>query len=317
MARLNINELINVRGLKKAIENYSKVRGMTLEEISECLVFAINNFLAEISDKRKVKFKKDLLILYQEDRVDQDNVSQELNIPNKNHFNYLINQKITQQIKVVKIKHFEGNFDTKNLGLIEVKLVRAGKDFLIANYQDLEVYLNDKELIKRDRINVGDILKVLVKDYVKNGNEIRLIGTRKGTNFIHSLFCDLIPEIQEGTIEISQIAREEGIKTYIVVKAYNAFINPLKAVIGVNGSRIKEIKRYVPERIEILEWTPDFKNFVLKVFKENILTCHLVNDQAVLSLLRIGSPTFPELEISLLSKLFPNYQLTYKFQDRK
>lgn len=107
-------------------------------------------------------------------------------------------------------------------------------------------------LIRGDRIKEDSFIKVIPEIILLNGDEIRMKATRRGITYIEELIKDEVPEVKEGIVLIKHIQRKEGIKTYIVVQSTNDFLDPIKSLIGIQGSRINEIKRNLPERLEII-----------------------------------------------------------------
>ena len=138
---------------------------------------------------------------------------------------------------------------------------------------------------------------MIPKEIIRNKNEIRISATRKGTLFIEKLIKDLIPEINEGIVEIKHIARIDGAKTYLIVNSQESdFISPSRSIIGVGGNRIMEIKKYLPELIEVIDYSSDPQIFIKSLFKKNLINMSYNQHKKTISLLikEINSKNFPE-----------------------
>ena len=88
------------------------------------------------------------------------------------------------------------------------------------------------------------------------GPEIHLTRTHK--NFVKRLFEIEVPELVEGTVEMTAIAREPGLRTKVVVAARQPGVDPVGAVVGMRGSRVQAVVEDLGgEKIDIIAHTDD------------------------------------------------------------
>ena len=137
-------------------------------------------------------------------------------------------------------------------------------------------------------------------------NEPRYVGTRRGEDFVLLLLKEIIPEIEEGRVQIALIVREEGIKTYVVARSSDPFISAAKSIIGPQGSRIAEIKKQIPERFEIIEFKMDKEDLLIEIFKKNLISLSFKDEVAYIEAIAVGTKSFPLLEIKVFNHFFPN-----------
>jgi N utilization substance protein A len=118
--------------------------------------------------------------------------------------------------------------------------------------------------IPSDNFKVGDRLKVYV-------SEVRSVDTRGPIvdlsrvhpGFVKCLFETEVPEIADGTVVISGIAREAGSRTKIAVSATDPNVDPIGACIGNRGMRINAILAELGnEKIDIIRYHEDPAEYI-------------------------------------------------------
>lgn len=90
-----------------------------------------------------------------------------------------------------------------------------------------------------------------------------LVVSRRHPEMVKKIFSLEIPEIQNGTVEIKNVAREAGSRTKIAVFSSVANIDPIGACIGQRGSRIQTIIGELGgEKIDVIKWEEDQGRFI-------------------------------------------------------
>ena len=67
--------------------------------------------------------------------------------------------------------------------------------------------------------------------------------SRSDNHFLNKLFEMEVPEIEDGIIDITAIARQPGDRAKIIVKSNDRRIDPVGACVGMRGSRIQAVVR--------------------------------------------------------------------------
>jgi N utilization substance protein A len=102
---------------------------------------------------------------------------------------------------------------------------------------------------------VNDRIKAVVMDVRKQGHRVKIVLSRCHPDFVRALFEQEIPEIQDRTIEIKQVAREAGYRSKVAVSSIDMKVDCVGACVGVRGSRIKNVIDEINgERIDIVRW---------------------------------------------------------------
>lgn len=113
-----------------------------------------------------------------------------------------------------------------------------------------------EDQIESERYYPGTRIKALLREVTlgPKGPEIRL--SRTSPQLIVALFQQEIPEINNGVVEIKEIAREPGSRVKIAVTSTNDAIDPIGSCIGQRGTRIQTIIRELGgEKVDVIEWS--------------------------------------------------------------
>ncbi len=124
-------------------------------------------------------------------------------------------------------------------------------------------------LLKENQIpgesyRVGDRLKVFVSEVHSGearGPLVTLSRTHPG--LVQRLFELEIPEIQDGTVVIMNVAREAGVRTKIAVMSRDENVDPVGTCIGNKGMRIAAVLDEIGnEKIDVIPYSEDLATFV-------------------------------------------------------
>jgi N utilization substance protein A len=87
--------------------------------------------------------------------------------------------------------------------------------------------------------------------------------SRSHPNFVRRLFALEVPEVADGTVEISGLAREAGHRTKMAVRSTVPGVNAKGACIGPMGSRVRSVMNELGgEKIDIIDYDEDPTAFV-------------------------------------------------------
>ena len=87
--------------------------------------------------------------------------------------------------------------------------------------------------------------------------------SRKNYGFVKRLFEHEIPEVANGTIIITQVVREAGIRTKVALYSTNDRIDAIGSCIGEKGSRIAGIlKELKGEKVDLVLYSEDPAEFI-------------------------------------------------------
>lgn len=130
------------------------------------------------------------------------------------------------------------------------------RDNVYINIDRVELRLPKLEQIPSERYRRGGTIRALIKsvDLTPKGPDI--IVSRADNDFLIRLFEMEVPEIEDGIIEIKNVARAPGDRSKIIVFSHDRRIDAVGACVGMRGSRIQSIVRELSgEKIDIINWS--------------------------------------------------------------
>ena len=120
--------------------------------------------------------------------------------------------------------------------------------------------------------------------------------SRSHPGLVKGLFALEVPEIADGTVDITAIAREAGHRTKIAVRANAAGVNPKGACIGPMGQRVRAIMGELNgEKIDIVDWSEDPAEFV----KHALSPAKVSSVEVIDELARAARVIVPDYQLSL------------------
>ncbi len=141
-------------------------------------------------------------------------------------------------------------------------------------YVDLgktEGVLETSQQAPGDVYTPGERFKVYVLEVVadrrlarpgeKYGPQVSVSRTHPG--LVKRLFELEVPEIQNGIVQIKEIAREPGSRTKMAVHSTEVMVDPVGSCVGPRGQRVDRVVTELRgEKIDIIKWSPDPAEFV-------------------------------------------------------
>jgi transcription termination/antitermination protein NusA len=121
------------------------------------------------------------------------------------------------------------------------------------------------EQIQGERYYPGQRLKVFLKDVERGFRGPQLVVSRGNTQFVEWLFRAEVPEMENGAVEIKQIAREAGVRTKLAVTSTVPGVDPVGTFVGGHGTRVNAVMGEIgeQEKIDIVVWNDDPATFIV------------------------------------------------------
>ena len=172
-------------------------------------------------------------------------------------------QVMTQKIREAESEGVFTEFQARKGDLITATVQRVDNGTAIVTVAkdnksaggSVEAILPRSEQIPGETHQVNDRIKAVVMDVRKQGHRVKIVLSRCHPDFVRALFEQEIPEIQDRTIEIKQVAREAGYRSKVAVSSIDMKVDCVGACVGVRGSRIKNVIDEINgERIDIVRW---------------------------------------------------------------
>jgi len=144
-----------------------------------------------------------------------------------------------------------------------------GRDVYLDLGQHAEGWLPPSEQVPGEEYSRrSPPMKVYIVDVKKTPQGTLIKVSRSRKELVQKLLELQVPEIQDGIVEIRGVARKPGVKTKVAVASRDRNVDPKGACIGNRGLRIREIIRELHgERVDIVRWSPDIKEFVAEALQ--------------------------------------------------
>ena len=147
-----------------------------------------------------------------------------------------------------------GYYQRERNGNIYVDLGNAGR---------LEGVLPLKYQSKLEFYEKNDRIKALIVEIKKTNSGLQLVLSRSDPKLVSSILEKEVPEIADGTVEITKIVRDAGYRTKIAVYSKHEEVDPVGACVGLKGVRIQNvIRELLNEKIDVLRWDSDPTVFI-------------------------------------------------------
>ena len=154
------------------------------------------------------------------------------------------------------------------------------KEILLLDDEGNELLLPKNEQIPSDFYRKGDTVRAVVLRVDNLNNNPKIILSRTSPLFLHRLFEQEVPEINDGLITLKRVARIPGERAKIAVESYDDRIDPVGACVGVKGSRIHGIVRELRnENIDVINYTSNIELFIKRALSPATVSSLILNEE--------------------------------------
>ncbi len=234
------------------------------DEIGEVEVFQFKEVVDEIADK-------DVEIGFEEaQKLDPDcQIGDSLGIKmDMAEFGRIAAQSakqvIIQRMKDAEREMVFEDFKDRKGEVINGIIQRHDRSGVVVNLGRTEAFLPHHETVPRESYRAGDRVRAYVLDVEREGKGPQIILSRSHPDFIKALFEIEVPEVAEGLVKLTNVAREPGSRSKIAVYTEDKDIDPVGACVGMKGSRVQSVVQELRgEKIDIVQWNPDPAKFIV------------------------------------------------------
>jgi N utilization substance protein A len=189
----------------------------------------------------------------------------------------VITQRIREAEKMLVLKEFEDKRDTVTTGIVQ----RIEGRNVIINIGKSEAILPPREQLPGEYYRVGNKLRVYVSDIRDSGRVPQIVVSQAHPAMVREVFELEVPEIEDGLVDIKNIAREAGYRTKVAVASNDPDVDPQGACIGTRGSRIQAIVNELKnEKIDIIRWSPNPVEFIMNALAPAKIVNVEINEEA-------------------------------------
>jgi N utilization substance protein A len=165
-------------------------------------------------------------------------------------------QFFAQRLRDVERNYIYEDYANR-IGEIIIGVVhQVQRDSIFINIEQAELRMPKTEQIKAERYRRGDTIRAVIKSVEVTPKGPDIVVSRSDNHFLFKLFEMEVPEIEDGIIDITSIARNPGERAKIVVRSNDRRIDPVGACVGMRGGRIQAIVRELNnEKIDIVNYS--------------------------------------------------------------
>ena len=180
----------------------------------------------------------------------------------------MIKQKFAEAEKEILYEQFKDKIGTMITGRVE----QVDDKGASINIGKTSVYMFKNEMIKDEKLNVGDTIKVFVREVISDSKGARISISRSCEGFLTALMTEEIREIYDGTIKIMAAARSAGERSKVAVYSDDPNIDPAGTCIGPNGIRIQKVVSELgngsqKEKVDIITYSHNTALFIMEALK--------------------------------------------------
>lgn len=173
-------------------------------------------------------------------------------------------QVILQRIRDAEREQILQDFLQRKEQLVMGTVKRVERHGTVLECGKLEAFLPRDQMIPKENLRSGDRIRAYLLRVDQIGARPQVILTRTSRDFLAKLFEIEVPEIEDGLLEIKEVARDPGLRAKIAVKSNDPRIDPQGTCIGVRGSRVNAVTNELAgERIDVVLWSPETAQFVI------------------------------------------------------
>jgi N utilization substance protein A len=119
------------------------------------------------------------------------------------------------------------------------------------------------EQIPGERYYTGMRTKVFVVRVEQTARGPQIVLSRAHAHMVRHLFELEVPEIEAGTVEIKNIAREAGVRSKVAVQSHAAGVDAVGTFVGGRGSRVQAVMSDLgEEKIDIIPYAEDPEEYI-------------------------------------------------------
>ncbi|MGA4669826.1 transcription termination factor NusA [Propionibacteriaceae bacterium Y1923] len=161
---------------------------------------------------------------------------------------------------------------------------------------EIEAIMPAAEQVPGEDYSHGRRLRVYVVAVRKELKGPQVTVSRTHPGLVKKLFALEVPEIEQGIVEIMEIAREAGHRTKIAVLSKRPDVSAKGACIGPMGQRVRAVMHELnEEKIDIIDWSEDPAEFVAQALSPAKVSSVTVVDRAA----RAARVVVPDYQLSL------------------
>ncbi len=167
----------------------------------------------------------------------------------------VILQRLREAEREIIMAEYEDKIGTVINGIVS----RVESNIIRVDLGKAQGIMPRSEQIQGERYFPGQRLKVFLKDVERGFRGPQLVVSRGNNEFIEWLFRAEVPEMENGAVEIKNVAREAGVRSKIAVASSVQGVDPVGTFVGGHGTRVNAVMSEIgeQEKIDIVVWSDE------------------------------------------------------------
>src|SRR6201987_2402129 len=189
----------------------------------------------------------------------------------------VILQRIREAERDMMFEEYSARFGELITGIVKQSDSRYT---LVQLRERVEALLPKSEQVEGERYDHSQRIKAVIKDVSNSTKGPSIIVSRRDPpELIKQLFELEVPEIADGLVEITNVAREPGYRSKIAVVSHVDGVDPVGACVGPPASRVRMVVSELRgEKIDIIPYNDEPARFVAKALSPARVREVLVDD---------------------------------------
>jgi transcription termination/antitermination protein NusA len=173
----------------------------------------------------------------------------------------VIFQKLRDAEREMTYEEFAGREGDVVTGIVQAQ--ERDRRSILLDLGKVEALLPHTEQIPSEQIRHGERVKAYITEVRRGTKGPQVVVSRSHPGLLRKLFEMEVPEIEEGIVEIKEVAREPGHRSKIAVASREPAVDPVGACVGPKGSRVRMVVNELRgEKIDVVPWSADPAQFV-------------------------------------------------------
>jgi len=171
--------------------------------------------------------------------------------------------ELTHRLREAERAKLFNEFIKKRGEIISGTIHKLEKEEILVNLGPIYGILPLRDQLKTDHHQIGAPFKFYVLRIQRTPIGPRVYLSRTHPEFLKRLLAREVPEIQQGIVEIKNVARIPGVRSKVAVTSHDEKIDPIGACVGYRKVRIQSVtKELSGEKIDVIKWHSDQKAFI-------------------------------------------------------
>lgn len=238
---------------KKKIDMVANMEAEYSEDTDQMTIFKYTRVVEQLKNSSLEITLKDAQKLDPEVEIGDElgiDVSSELKF-SRNDIN-LIKQLFLHSVQKEIKDRLVDEFSSRKGELISGIIKKSDVHYYLVDLGSTEAYLAKRECISDETFKVGDKVQAVLTEVEAGPRGAELQLSRTTPLFVIKIMEQEVPELSDGLIEVTKIAREPGLRTKVLLRSNETSLNPVQVVVGNKGFRIQNvINQLQGERVNV------------------------------------------------------------------